>query len=709
MSQASLSSPVPQADDAGREIRLAALARKLTAEYADAERARSLFNERWLEDLMQYKGQYPEDVRARLKKSYGARVFYRLTTAKVNTLTARLMDLLFPSRSKNWSIGPTPAPDLPDDVIMEALGPEIAARARELLTAMMQRLEAENTIPDAWAAMKLQAEAMRQALEQADTSAARVRIATERAAAMERVIDDQLKECNANGQRRPSWQQNCRTVVQSACLYGMGVLKGPLVEKVTTKRFHPRRGVMGNVAWSEEVVGEDLRPYHEAVAIWDVFPDPGARVPAELRYVWQLHLMSDKDLSELKSFPGFDAAIIARHITDNPDGDAHLAQWESRIRDLNPDNQACDLRHRYRVYERWGYLSGRELRDAGLDIADQDMTRVYAANVWMVGERIIKAVVNPLEGVDIPYYFFPFQEDETAFWPEGVASLLRAPQSGLNAAVRATQDNAAASSGPIYGVNVQALEPGESLEEMRANRLFMFRRGNLADAFQTMVVPSCIEHNLTLGKFWQEAADEISTPRFNSGDGRVAGAGNTASGLSMLMGASNILLKDHVKDFDDHVVGSFIRAMFRWNMQWNPRDDIKGDFEVVASGSQSLIAKEVRAQQIPAVMAMLGNPAFARYLRDKALLEVALEQTDLPVERLLRTDEEAQQYERDQMVMQATAQAEGQIQALTAELTRQGMPPEQIRRQLVLLLAQAQRQTDGMSAAQAVPEESEGL
>ena len=53
-----------------------------------------------------------------------------------------------------------------------------------------------------------------------------------------------------------------------------------------------------------------------------------------------------------------------------------------------------------------------------------------------------------------------------------------------------------------------------------------------------------------------------------------------------------------MKDFDEYVSAPFIRAMYRFNMQWSPREEIKGDYEVVATGSQSLIAKEVRAQQV---------------------------------------------------------------------------------------------------------------
>ena len=681
-----------------------ALASQLMAEFSEAQRSRAMVNERWLEDLRQYRGIYAGDVSKRLKKNKSSRAFYRLTTAKVNTMTARLMDLLFPQRTKNWSISPTPDPMLPDDVVMDALKDVIDPAAQQIMAEMVQRLQAQNVIPDAWTMQNIQAEAYNQAFAQADTEPARITIAQDRAKSMENVIDDQLKECNANGQRRPSWRQNCRSIVKSSCLYGMGVLKGPLIERVVTKRFVPTKDASGDVSWKEQEYSKDLRPYHEAVSIWEIYPDPGARLPAELRYVWQIHTMADKDLSDLKNFPGFDAELIKDHMAANEDGDAQLSDWEVQVRELNDDNisNGQPLKKRFRVYERWGFLSGKDLASAGVEIAAEDMTKIYSSCVWILGNSIIKASVNPLEGVDIPYHFYPYQDDDSSFWPEGIAYQLRTPQSGINAAVRAMQDNAGASSGPIYGINTQALDDTQSVDEMRANKLFLFAKSgiNLSQAFQAVTVPSAIEHNMTLQNFWQQVGDEVSTPRFNQGDGNIAGAGKTASGLSMLMGASNILLKDHVKDFDDFVVAPFIRAMFRWNMQWNPREDIKGDFEVVASGSQSLIAKEVRAQQVPALIGYLGIPAFEPYLKAKELLEVALEQTDLPAERLLRSDDEAKQYQQQMMLDQAKAQAQAQASALVEQLERQGLPPEQIQQQLLMLLSKTVPATMGPGAQQ---------
>jgi hypothetical protein len=346
------------------------------------------------------------------------------------------------------------------------------------------------------------------------------------------------------------------------------------------------------------------------------------------------------------------------------------------------------MKNRYRVYERWGFLSGKELSEAGVDVPEADHANVYSSNIWIVGNRVIKAAINPLEGIDIPYYFYPYQKDDASFWPEGIASLLRAPQAGINATVRAMQDNAAASSGPIYGVNLAYLAHGEDINEMAANRAFLFEKPNvnINQMLQTMTVPSCIEHNLALSQFWSNAADEISTPRFNAGDGNLKGAGETASGLSMLMGASNILLKDLIKNFDEYLVSPFIYGMFRWNMKWNPRDDIKGDFEVVVSGSQSLIAKEVRAQQLPAIMSYLG--VFPHHINRRALLEVALEQTDLPAERILLTEEEAKQSQMEEAAMQAQAQ----VEALVQMLGKRGLSPEQVNQQLLMLAHQMQAQ-----------------
>ena len=84
---------------------------------------------------------------------------------------------------------------------------------------------------------------------------------------------------------------------------------------------------------------------------------------------------------------------------------------------------------------------------------------------------------------------------------------------------------------------------------------------------------------------------------------------------------------------------------------------------------------------------------------------MALEQTDLPVERLLRSDEEAQQYQQQMLFDQAKAQAQAQAFALVEQLERQGLPPEQIQQQLLMLLSKTVPATmePGGQPAAAIP------
>ena len=188
---------------AAASARLNALALQLKREFSTAESSRKLIEERWLEDLMQYRGQYPADVMERLKKFKRSQVYYRMTTNKVDMMVARLMDLLFPARSKNWAIQPTPDPEIPGELV--ELSPEFMQAVQEVMAEQMQILQAQNAVPDGLAMRKMQRMAMQEAMRRIDLDTVKLRIAKACADKMEQVIDDQLKESSAGGEFRPSW------------------------------------------------------------------------------------------------------------------------------------------------------------------------------------------------------------------------------------------------------------------------------------------------------------------------------------------------------------------------------------------------------------------------------------------------------------------------------------------------------------------------
>jgi hypothetical protein len=102
----------------------------------------------------------------------------------------------------------------------------------------------------------------------------------------------------------------------------------------------------------------------------------------------------------------------------------------------------------------------------------------------------------------------------------------------------------------------------------------------------------------------------------------VGGAGKTASGLSMLMGAANVTVKDQIKNFDDGITLPFIKGLYFWNMEFSPKENIKGDYQVMAKGSTSLIAREVKAESLIQFMNVTNNPTDLMYTkRDNVLRE----------------------------------------------------------------------------------------
>ncbi len=619
-----------------------ALGRTLKAEFDEAASLRRQYEDEWVEALRQYKGIYSPDVMERLaahdtQTGQRSKIYLRLTKVKCDAIQARLMDLLFPANGMtNWGIAPTPVPNVREEAIAEAVSKYMQMGGNP---------------------------------EQLDMERLALDISQETCIAMERTMRDQLAETP----RRQSYRKVCDMLISHAIRYGTGVLKGPLVE--TRTRTSYAQGPDGQ--WGLQQVNDGLWPYFEFVPVWAIFPDLAATNKHELRYLWQEHLMTGKDLRELTRFPKFYGDVIDEYLRLKPTGDAELRQYETSIRQLSEEATSPDLKGRYRVMERWGYLTGRELMDAGLNISPEQEHEIFSSNVWVLGNRVIKAVLNPLQGVDFPYFFYHFSKDESSFFGEGAPKLMRDCQSGINAAVRMLVDNAAISSGPIIGMNMRALAEGQDPTVLSPWKVFLFDdAADMSQMMQTWNLTSNSADLINILQLFQNFADELSTPRYMYGDQNVSGAGKTASGLSMLMGAANIAIKSLVKAFDDDVTVPFITALYHWNLQWSEDVTIKGDYNVMAMGSTNLVAKELRAQQHQILLGVTSNPRFTGMTKDAKWLEHVFKDADMP-EGIVRSETEIKAWQQEQLTMQAKAQTDAMLEGLMEQAAKAGMNPQQ--------------------------------
>ena len=134
----------------------------------------------------------------------------------------------------------------------------------------------------------------------------------------------------------------------------------------------------------------------------------------------------------------------------------------------------------------------------------------------------------------------------------------------------------------------------------------------------------------------------------------------------------NVVTKDDVRSFD-RFVKSLIGSLVRWNMEFSERDDIKGDFQVQAKGSISLVAKEVRGAALDQLVSTL-SPRERVMIDERGLLEDRFKARDLPLDRIKDQDEAQQaldQFDQQQaqaaQVQQALDQSKTQLQTATAQ------------------------------------------
>lgn len=619
---------------------------KLNDIYDEAKKDRQDIEQRWLRDLRQYKGKYDPEVERKIHP-LRSKAFMRLTRSKVKTVTARLMDLLFPTTGEqNWGISPTPIPEMGSQVIqavqMQLAQNNVSATSDQISHALQEDAE-------------------------------------KRSEAMGKEIADQLVETK--------YQPIMREVVQSGNLFGTGILKGPLVGSTTAKRWVKQDGLRHLVTL------EKMTPYIESVKIWDIYPDMAAEKLEDCEYVFQRHIYTKAALRKLAKRSDFDGKAIRAYIAAHRDGDTEYQDYETQLQTMALHSQGTvpDLtRNRFELKEFWGWIDMADLRaydptrfEDGGDLEGRDEHEIFI-NAWMVGSTIIKLAEEPLEGVEFPYYFYYYDKDETSLFGEGIASIMRDTQQLFNSSVRQMLDNAAVCAGPIFEVNLDLLADDEDPTDIHAFRTIL-RHGEGVDAtapaVRSFTVQSHTSEYMQMAELFSRYADETTAiPKYLAGQaqGSTAGAGRTASGLSMMFGSANILLKDQVKHFDDGITKPFIGAMYHWNMSFSTKDEIKGDMSVEAKGSASLVAKEVMTERLVGLMQATGNELDAPLFDRAAMWRDALRYYDMEGKYI----KEPEQIEKE--TAERNAQAEqARVQAVIQDAIQRGVPIDKLYLQLL--------------------------
>ena len=602
---------------------------RLQSKAEDQVKRRYSIDERWLDDLRQFNGQYDKTTAATLAASGGSKLFVNITRNKVNAAEARLIDILFPTDDRNWGIQPTPVPYLSkitkdeDPVQNEDGSPFVTDKGVQV--------------------------------EKRDIAQGVIEEARERSNAMQDEIEDQLTETNYNSVNRD--------MVHDAVLYGTGVLKGPVILGKTRQKWSEVVDDQGQVAQVIEMV-EDLKPGAERVDPWDFFPDMQARSIDDAEFIFQRHYMSKKALRDLADKPGFlrtQIAEVLKKDADNSHTATHLQEMQSMAGLTSLDNG------RFEVWEYHGPVEKEDLIAAGVEVDEDDVFTDFNGVVWFSEGRVLKAVINPADTGDMPYSVFNWEGDDTTLFGVGIPYLMRSSQKVLNATWRMLMDNAGLSVGPQTVINSQVVRPADGNWRLTPHKVWELtdKNGTVNNVFGSFEINSHMTELISLFQYARQIADEeTALPQISQGE--QGSATDTASGMSMLMNSANTMLRRVVKNFDDDITRPFIKRMYDWNMQFNPKEDVKGDFSIDARGTSSLLVKEQQAANLMNLMNISASPLLEPLTNTAALYRKVVSSMQIEADEIVKTTEEIE-LETQKMQKQMEAQQEMMMQAQQAQ------------------------------------------
>lgn len=613
--------------------------------------------ERLLQCIRQRRGEYDPTVLADIRKAGGSEIYMMLTANKCRAAASWIKDVMFGTKDqKPWDVRATREPDLPPDA-QQAVAQRAMQEAMNYELQMGQPIQTPQQMKDF--VLKVKDEMVQEARERAEEMMARMRSK----------MEDQLSE--------GGFYEAMSQFVDDLVTFPYAVMKGPVPRKVK------------ELVWVPDMAGgfqlevkDQVRLFWERVDPFNIYWAPHA-TEVDDGFIIERHKLSRGSLQELIGVEGYDDAAI-RAVLDEY-GRGGLSNWltidsskadaegksTAHLMSGNPDPTIDALQF-------WGSVQGKMLMDWGMEEEMvSDPLAEYPCEIWVIGQWVIKAMLNSDPCGRKPYYKTSYEKVPGSWDGNGVSDLVRDTQSMCNAAARALSNNMGIASGPQTYVNIDRLPTGEDVTQMYPWRIWQTTSdpyGSTAKPIEWFQPASNAQELMMIYEKFSVLADEYSgVPRYMTGDSPAGGAGRTASGMSMLMSNAGKSIKQVIGNVDMDTMKPLIERLYYYNMKYADDPDLKGDVKVIAQGMNILVAQEqaqVRMNEILNIC--LSNPILIDIVGEEAIADLLREVTKplnmdiVPPKEVIR----ARILQRQQMQMLMLAQGAGMEQ-------EQGGPPGQ--------------------------------
>lgn len=537
-------------------------------------------SERMMFCLRNYNGEYSPQQLAAIRQMGGSEAFAKVTSVKARTLSA-LLEEIYLGTERPWRVEPTPLPTLPVDVI---------ADVEKLITAEVMNAQQSGQGVDP-GDLKMRMQQMHEAAMQA----AQIQ-ATKDAKMATTKLDDQLVE--------GGFYQALRDFLINFSIYPFSVLKGPFFRVKRTVKY-----IDGQPA----VVEEPLQSF-SAPSPFDIWFSPGVSRPQEGDIVERIRI-SRFDLEALRLAPTYDADAIDEFLEEHPKGhteqtssiDQERADAEEKESPLLNDTGLYDL------LEFHGWIDGEVAsNDPLLSDYEFDPERSHHITVRLLGNTVIGAHPNP-DPLERPiFHVASFEPVPGSVVGRGLPEAIDDAQAMASAGMRNAINNMAMASGPQVGINTASLTDTENGQEMYPWKRWSMTADPAAPSSLPLVFFQPNDNSQAMLAAADRAmmyADEASAiPRYAAGSGASGGAQRTASGLAMLQGNVQTVIKHIARGIDVNIFDSVLQIIYSTTLLTDESGLFRGDETIKTLGVEHVMKREADKVRAIEFLQLTGNP-----------------------------------------------------------------------------------------------------
>ena len=579
----------------------------------------SFISDRLMDCQRRRKGVYAPDRLAEIQKRGGSTLFFNITDTKEGAFEAWISEILTPNKGNIWKFEPTPIPDLPDDIKSQIVATTV--ERFNLARGMGDVVRAEDVREFALGLFDQQLKAVKKEAE-------------ERAGRMAEKVGDQLTE--------GGWECALDTFIRDLATYPSAILKGPVIKRV--KRLK----------WENDVP----TPTFEEVPTWcavnphDFYPAPNIKSVQD-GYICEIVRIEKAELAKLREVEGYSAEAINAVLKDAGEGgvktvtdttEPERADLEGRDTSENeglPEGAVQGV-------EFWGNVQGKLLADWGLEVEDEN--DYYHICALLVGEHVIRAILNPDPIGQNPYFVTSYELMSGEVWGRAIAEKMTDCQDAVNGCLRNAQSNLGLASGPMVQVDIDALDPAIDPTDIYPWKVWQYHGSKApysrapVDFFQPQSMARELQE---ISEYYEVKADDRTLiPRYAHGNEQMQGAGATASGMSMLMTAAAKGVRRVVGNVDRDIIRPALEHLYRWNLVYLDDADwkaAKGDIRILPQGQIAALVREqtqeLRQQFLASSMNLIDQQIVG--IRERAAVWRAIAaELGLPVDDVVKPDSE---------------------------------------------------------------------